>query len=152
MLTGIAWYGEVVFIVFILIPSLSELTEESKKPLMIEMFPRIFRVATVTSATAIFSGAAIALLYTKYNLLVFLRTSWGLAILVGGTAGLIMFLVHMTVETTALRQVRRAKAKTQETFPEELKALERRIRLLPRVGFLLLNVTLVLMIYASHGI
>jgi uncharacterized membrane protein len=66
MLSGISWYGEVFFITFILIPTLRRLPVDAKGPLMVTIFPRIFYVATVSSAMTVASGAGMALLYSNF--------------------------------------------------------------------------------------
>lgn len=149
---GIAWYGEVFFITFILIPTLNKLPPDSKGPLMVRIFPRIFNVATVTSSLTILAGASTAVLYSNFSLGVFLGTTWGLSILLGGLMGLFMYVLHMTVEVIELRALKRVEPDKAGDLPQELVTLERRVRLLPRVGFAVLTAALVLMLYAAHGI
>lgn len=60
MYAGIAWWGEVFFITFILLPTLAKLPTESKGPLMLRIFPRIFNVATITASLTVTSGATLA--------------------------------------------------------------------------------------------
>ena len=45
---GIAWYGEVFFITFVLLPTMERIPADSKGPLMLRLFPRIFNAATVS--------------------------------------------------------------------------------------------------------
>lgn len=149
---GIAWYGEVFFIAFILIPTLGKLPADSKGPLMVRVFPRIFNVATVSSSVTIGAGILVALLYSNFDLGVFVSSAWGFAILLGGLMGLFMYLLHLTVEVIELRVLGRVDLDTERGFPAELRTLEKRVSLLPRVGFVILTAALVMMIYASHGV
>lgn len=83
---------------------------------------------------------------------VFLDTPWGLTILLGGVVGLFMFLLHATVEVIEMRELRDVKPAEASTFPTPLRTLERRVKLLPRVGFVALTAAILLMTYASHGL
>ncbi len=149
---GISWYGEVFFITFILIPTLRKLPTESKGSLMLRIFPRIFNVATVSSTITVAAGITLALLYSNFNLALFLNSAWGLSILLGGLMGLFMFILHMTVEVIELKAIREVEPVEARDFPEPLRVLETRVTFLPRVGFVILTAALLLMIYASHGI
>lgn len=118
---------------------------------MVKLFPRVFRMATISSAVTIFAGLGTALLYSNFQLSLFLDTRWGLLILAGGLIGLFMFLLHVTVERVEMKALGRVKLESEREIPQELATLYRRLRILPRVGFTLLTIVLVLMIYASHG-
>ncbi len=148
---GIAWYGEVFFITFVLLPTLERTPADSKGPLMLSIFPRIFNVATVTSSVTVAAGLVLALLYSNFDLGIFVWSAWGLAILLGGAMGLFMFLLHMTVEAVELRALRGVDPASARELPAPLAAMERRVRLLPRVGFVILTAALLLMMYAAHG-
>lgn len=149
---GIAWYGEVFFMTFILMPVLGKLPPDSKGPLMVRTFPRIFNVATVSSSVTIVAGILVALLYSNFDLGIFMGSTWGLSILLGGLMGLFMYILHVTVEVIELGALRQVDSDEARAFPVELKVLERRVNRLPRVGFVILTITLVMMIYASHGV
>ncbi len=151
-IAAITWFGEVFVITHIILPMLSKLSESGRASLMVKLFPRVFRMATMSSATTIFAGLGTALLYTNFQVSVLLDTRWGQLILAGGLIGLFMFLLHMTVETVEMKALSRVKLEPQGETPQELTTLYRRLRILPRLGFTLLTIALVLMIYASHGI
>jgi len=51
-----------------------------------------------------------------------------------------------------MKALSRVRIEPQEGLPEELRVLDRRLRVLPRFGFTLLTIVLGLMIYVSHGI
>ena len=97
------------------------------------------------------AGLILALLYSNLDVSIFLRGAWGLAILLGGVMGLFMFVLHMTVEAVELRVLRGIDSISAREFPPPLVAMEERVRLLPRVGFVVLTAALLLMMYAAHG-
>jgi uncharacterized membrane protein len=150
-LAAIAWFGEVFFITHIIVPMLGKLPNSEKGPLMMKLFPRVFRMATVSSAITIIAGVGTALVEANFDGSVFLGTKWGLLILAGGLIGLFMFLLHMTVEQVELRALSRITLNSQGELAPELATLYSRLRILPRIGFTLLTIAIVLMIYASHG-
>jgi uncharacterized membrane protein len=149
---GMTWYGEVFFITFILAPVLGRLPSDSNGPLMVKIFPRIFRAATVTASVTIVAGALTALLYANFDFSAFLDGTWGLSILAGGLMGLFMYLLHMTVEAVEIRGLKGLTLEEAKGFPEELTILEKRALMLPGVGFVILTTVLLLMVYAAHGL
>jgi uncharacterized membrane protein len=149
---GIAWYGKVFFMTFVLLPSIENLTANSKGPRMHRIFPRIFNVATVTSSVTVAAGLALALLYSNFDPGIFLDSSWGLIILIGGSMGLFMFLLPAAVETVELRALRHADPASAGELPAQLAVMEKRVKLLPRVSFVLLTVALFSLMYAADGV
>ncbi len=150
-LAAITWFGEVFVVTHIIAPTLTKLPESPKRLLMLKLYPRVFRMATISSTATIAAGTGVALLEASFELTYFLGTFRGQIILVGGLIGLFMFLLHTTVERVEMKALSRVRLGPQDTFPEELKNLDRRLRILPRVGFTLLTIVLILMIYVSHG-
>ena len=57
MLAASAWFGEVVAINFILIPTLSSYEGEARKTLLNSAYARVFRMASILSAPAAVTGA-----------------------------------------------------------------------------------------------
>lgn len=151
-LAAITWFGEVFVVTHIIAPTLHRLPDSPKGLVMLKLYPRIFRMATVSSSTTITAGAIVALLEARFDYSYFLTTFRGQLILVGGLIGLFMFLLHSTVERVEMKALRRVRVEPQGELPQELKVLDRRLRVLPRIGFTLLTIVLVLMIYVSHGI
>lgn len=150
-IAGIAWYGEVFFITFILVPVLKRLPPRSKGPLMIKLFPRIFQTATILASLTVGAGLLLAGLYSGFHLAVFLSGPWGLSILVGGLMGLFILVMHLAVESVELRSLLDVDPAKAAEFPEKLRTLEKRAERIPRAGFAILSATLLLMIYAAHG-
>lgn len=150
-LAAITWFGEVFVVTHIIVPALSRLPDSPKGLVMLRLYPRIFRMATISSSTTIMAGATVALLEAGFDYSYFLTTFRGQLILVGGLIGLFMFILHITVERVEMKALSRVRIEPQERLPEELRVLDRRLRVLPRFGFTLLTIVLILMIYVSHG-
>lgn len=146
---GGAWLGEVVVVVFVLSPILVRADAERRGWFLSTVFPRIFRLASVLSLTAVTAGATLYLAINDWrlNLERLVTERWGLSILIGGTLGLGLMLFHFVAESRlepiALR------AATGEIDDD---TLVRRLRLIPRVGLGVLIVVFGAMMYASRGI
>ncbi len=151
-LAAIIWYGEVFFISFILVPAFKRLPSASKGPFMLEVFPRVFHAATISASLTVAAGLALAWLETGFRLAVFLSGPWGLSILLGGLMGLFILVMHLTVESAELGKLKNVSPALAADFPEPLRLLEKRVERIPRAGFAVLTGTLLLMIYASHGL
>ncbi len=150
-LAAVTWFGEVFVVTHIIVPTLTKLPESPKGLLMLKLYPRVFRMATISSTATIVTGTAVALLEASFDYTYFLGTFRGQLIFAGGSIGLFMFLLHTTVERVEMKALSRVKMRPEGEFPEELRILDRRLRILPRVGFTLLTIVLILMIYVSHG-
>ena len=151
MFAGLAWWGEVFYINFVLTPALPKLEPAVKEKVMLELYPRMFRMATILSSLTISFGVLTALSLSGFDLTIFVNTYWGQLIFLGGSLGLFMFLLHMTVERVELKVLRYRKSGTGGELPSELRGLERRMTWLPRFGFLILTLVLVIMVYAAQG-
>lgn len=93
IISGVAWIGEVITINFVLVPVVKKINRDSRGKFIRQIFPRIFRLASVLSLTAIISGASMSYLITVWkNLGEMIFTRWGLGIAIGGGLGLILTL------------------------------------------------------------
>jgi uncharacterized membrane protein len=151
-IAAITWFGEVFVVTHIIVPTLTKLPDSPKGVLMLKLYPRVFRMATISSSATVAAGTAVALLQVNFDFTYFLQTFRGQLIFVGGLVGLFMFLLHTTVERVEMKALSRVRLDAQAGLPQELMVLDRRLRVLPRVGFTLLTIALFLMIYVSHGI
>jgi hypothetical protein len=149
---GIDRCGEVFFITFVLLPAIGDIPADSKGQLMLKMFPRILSVATVTLSVTVTAGSVLALLSLNFDLRTFIESAWGVATLFGGAMCLYTFFLHMTLEAVEPRALRGVDPATARELPVLLAALERRVRLLLRVGFVILTAAQLLMIRAAHGV
>ncbi|MEM3655364.1 MAG: hypothetical protein QXP58_02455 [Thermoprotei archaeon] len=144
---GAAWWGTVFFIVFILTSSLEKVDVKQRNKLAAVIYPRIYNVTTVVSSATIVLGGASALLLSGGRLEVFF-TPRGALLASGSITGLIVYVAHLTVERRE-RSVLRVLAEFED--PEKQGSFLRDMRLIPRIGFILLTYTMLSMIYFTIG-
>lgn len=83
-----------VVINFILIPALSKYEGEMRKQFLISIFPKIFNLASILSATVVCTGIAMVYHITDGQLSRLFGGRWGLSILTGRSLGIILTLFH----------------------------------------------------------
>lgn len=88
MFAGFAWWGEVFYINFVLTPMLPKLEPGAKERVMPEIYPRMFRIATVLSSLTITFGVLTAIFLSNFKFDIFMNSMWGLLIVIGGSLGL----------------------------------------------------------------
>lgn len=150
ILSGAAWLGEVVTINFVILPSLVSM-EAARRPRFIRnIFPRLFRLASVLSLTSILSGLVMTYLVSGWqDLSIFFTTRWGLAILSGGGLGLALTAFHFFVES---RLEPFASTLDEGVSQKELAGVLRFLKIVPRVGFAVMIIIFLLMMYAARGL
>lgn len=152
ILAGASWLGEVLVINFILVPVLARLEPGKRGWFLAAIFPRIFRLASALSLTAVLAGAALNLSLNDWNLnatVARLTSSrWGWSILIGGLLGLGLTLFHFTVERRLEPHVLAAQ---EESDSEAFAMIVRRLRIIPRAGLAVLLLTFLLMMIAARG-
>ncbi len=145
IVAGTAWLGAVVAVVFVLVPSLHRLEEPEQARFARIVFPRVFRLASVLSITAITAG--VLLYFSKVgwrlDLAPLVSTRWGWSILVGAVLGLALTAFHFFAEHRLLPIVRGSDDIDAATL--------RLLRVAPRVGLGILVTVVILMSYAAHG-
>lgn len=146
---GSAWLGEVVVVVFVLVPVLIKMTAERRIWMLKTVFPRIFRLASVLSLTAVLAGAGLYLAMNDWNLNLerLVSGQWGLSILIGGTLGLALTVFHFVVEGK-LEPV--LLAASEGDLEDE--RIVRFLAIVPRIGLGVLVVVFGAMMYAAKGI
>jgi uncharacterized membrane protein len=149
ILAGGAWLGEVVAVVFILVPILVRLDLERRGWFLSVVFPRVFRLASILSATAVTAGALLYLASNEWSLNLGRLTSerWGISILIGGSLGLALTVFHFVVEGRIEPVVVRA---ASGEIDED--RLVRFLTIVPRIGLAVLVVIFGAMMYASRGV
>ena len=149
ILAGGAWLGEVVAVVFILVPILIRLETERRGWFLTTVFPRVFRLASVLSLTAVTAGALLYLASNDWNLALgrLVSEPWGVSILIGGSLGLALTIFHFVVEGRLEPVVTRAASGEID----ETKVI-RFLTIVPRVGLGVLVVVFAAMMYASRGL
>lgn len=141
-LAGAAWFGEVLTIVFVLIPVLGRAEPDRQRWMLNNVFPRIFRVASVLIATVLLAGLLLNLAMAGWRVDwdQLTGTPWGRSILIGGILGGLLGMFHFVAERKLEPMV------TDENT--DLDAVMRRMKLIPRIGLGILVVVISLMILA----
>jgi len=146
--SGSMWFGEVVVINFILIPVIANLQGEARKQYVSNVFPRVFRMASVLSATSVITGVILVTIYTDWQYGKLLSGRWGLSILVGGGMGLLLTLFHFFMEDKMARKIGIG-CPDMET--EVLDDVHAKLKIVPRLGLLVISTIFALMMYAVRG-
>jgi uncharacterized membrane protein len=149
IISGVAWLGEVITINFVLLPVLNNMNEDARGEYIRRIFPRVFRLASALSLTAILSGALMSYLLTGWkNLGDWYGTRWGAGILIGGCLALLLTLFHFLMESR-LEPVARAAGEGSEIDVEKIMAV---LNIVPRIGLAVLVLIVLLMMYAARGL
>ncbi len=142
---AVCWVGEVLVINFVLLPSTRRLADEPRRAFMVQVFPRVFALASVLSGTAVASGLTLAWGATRGDLSLLLRGRWGLCILAGATLGSLLTAFHFVLE----RKV--APVFGDCADPTGLDDVHTKLQILPRGGLVVLLTTMFLMFWAARG-
>jgi uncharacterized membrane protein len=146
IISGVAWLGEVLAINFVLLPALLNMEKKDRGAFIRQIFPRVFRLASVLSLLAIFSGTTMSYLITGWkNLGPLLSTRWGIGILIGGGLGLGLTLFHFLAES----RLEPVAAKADEADVEKIISV---LKVVPRVGLVVIVAIVLLMMYAARGL
>lgn len=142
------WLGEVAVINFILIPAFARLEGETRKKFLIVVFPRVFKLASIFSATAIITGSFLLGTLVQGDLRALFQGRWGWSILIGGSLGIILTVFHFFLE-----QILAKKLGFNENISEDAMAeFHIKLKIVPRLGLIIITVIFLLMINASRGI
>jgi len=104
-LAGALWLGEVLVLNFILLPVLSKYEGDLRKRVITSIFPRVFKLASILSATVVITGLYMVFYLTKGNLEVLLDGRWGLSILIGGSLGILLTIFHFFLENKLAKKI-----------------------------------------------
>ncbi|MPZ19917.1 MAG: hypothetical protein GEV06_18675 [Luteitalea sp.] len=149
VLAAASWLGEVVVINFVLVPVLGHLDTGSRERFVDAVFPKIFRLASVLSTLTILTGLILALRFSGEHLDLFTTTAWGRAILAGGTMGLLLTAFHFVMESRLERSIASHRKNPGASVADDVL---HRLRVIPRVGLVVLLVIFGLMMYAARGL
>lgn len=147
-LAGALWLGEVIVINFILIPVLSKYEGEVRKQLLISIFPKIFNLASLLSAVVVITGLYMVYILTNGSFNLIGMGRWGISILIGGSLGILLTLFHFFMENKLAKKIGIGKQGDEEKLAE----VHLRLKIVPRIGLLVLLTIFLLMINATHGI
>lgn len=141
-LAGAAWFGEVIVIVFVLVPTVTRAAPDRQRWLLANIFPRMFRLASVLIATVLIAGLLLNLAMSGWAVdwEMLTTTRWGRSILIGGILGGALGIFHFVAERKLEPMV------TDEAA--DLDVVIRRLKLVPTVGLTILVVVISLMVLA----
>jgi uncharacterized membrane protein len=147
ILAGAAWLGEVVVIVFVLVPAVLRLPAARRPEFIAGVFPRIFRLASVLAFLTLAAGAGLNYQLTGWqNLGAYFASPRGVFIAIGGGLGLALGIFHFTAERRLESGVSRLASGRGEA-DRILKVLA----IVPRVGLGVLLVIFLSMMLAARG-
>ena len=149
IIAGTAWFGEVVTINFVLIPALLKMSRPDAADFLNQVFPRIFKLASVLAATTVTCGLAMGIERFGANPSVLWTTSSGLAFLVGGSLGLLLTTFHFVLEPRLDGMI--CLAAEQRDF-EVSDRVVRMLKIVPRAGLGVITAILMLMMVGARGI
>ena len=150
LLAAAAWLGEVITVVFVIVPIALRLEGPDRSRYVSRVFPRVFQLATVLALVTLAAGAWLNYLITGWrDLPSYFSSSRGLAILVGGLLGLLLALFHFIVEGRLEPRLRHLAQSGED--PQATRAL-RFLTLGPRIGLIILITTFLLMMIGSRGL
>jgi len=148
LLSASAWFGEVLVINFVLIPALSGRVGQARREFLATVFPKVFRLASVLSATTALTGAALLCLYTRGNWRMLTEGRFGHFILVGGALGLVLTLFHFFMENKLARRVGIGRPDTPD---QALADVHVKLKVVPRIGLAVITTIYFLMMVAARG-
>jgi len=150
ILSGAAWLGEVVTINFVIIPALKHMDARDRPRYIRETFPRLFRLASILSLISVSSGITMLILTADWNgPAAFLASRWGLSITFGGSLALALTAFHFFVESR-LEPI--ASSLEAGTPGKDIDKVIRILRVVPRVGLVVMIVIFISMMYTARGI
>jgi uncharacterized membrane protein len=148
-LAAAAWLGEVVTVVFVLVPIALKLKDNDRSRYLSKVFPRVFRLASVLAVVTLAAGLWLNYLTTGWRELgAYLSSTRGAAIALGGFLGLLLSLFHFVVES---RVEPRLLALGQSGPDGDEGRLLRFLTVVPRIGLGIILTIFVLMMVGSRG-
>jgi uncharacterized membrane protein len=148
VLCGSAWFGEVVVINFVLIPTLSKYHGAARKDFLNTVFPKLFSLASILAGTTAVTGAILLYHFIGFNLTELgNRGTWGWSILVAGTLGLILTLFHFFIENLLAKKIG---VGDPNISTETVEDVHLKLKIIPRLGMLVITVIFLLMLNATH--
>ncbi len=147
VLAAASWYGEVVTINLVLVPMLGRLEGVEQRAFLRGVFPRLFKLASWLSLTAVVSGAYLA--WVRYGSdLSQLATPQGRVFLLGATLALALTAFHFILEPRLDGMICSAHERDDVELTDRV---VRALRIVPRGGLLVITGIVVSMMIGSRG-
>lgn len=149
IISGVAWLGEVITVNFVILPTLMSLEKDARGAFLRQVFPRVFKLASVLAASTILSGAIMNYLMTGWkDLGSFLQTRWGISLLIGGALGLLLALFHFFVE----HRLEPTAITADDLSETDLERTISFLNIVPKVGMVIMITVILLMMFAARGL
>lgn len=145
-----AWFGEVVAVNFILIPVVAQFQGEMRSKYVTAVFPRVFNLASVLSLTAVLTGLVLIYRRVGGDFSLLLESFSGKSLLFGAVLGTLLTLFHFFMENKLARKIGIVKKNTSDS-PAELNDVHTKLKIIPRMGMLVITSVFIAMMIASHG-
>ena len=107
MIAGSSWLGAVILINFVLIPVLPKLKENIRRDVFIHLFPALFKLASVLSATVVITGVIMIQYQTDGAWDLWNRGRWGTSIFWGGLLGVLLTFFHFFIESYLGKKIKK---------------------------------------------
>ena len=118
MIAGSSWLGAVILINFVLIPVLPKLKENIRRDVFIHLFPALFKLASVLSATVVIMGVIMIQYQTDGAWDLWNRGRWGTSIFWGGLLGVLLTFFDFFPEIRFNKKMKKSKEYTQQSSPK----------------------------------
>ena len=149
IIAGAAWLGEVLTIILVIVPAIDRMELVDRANTIKLIFPRVFRMASFLSLTAVAAGLTLSYLMTGWkDLNVLIVSLWGSAILIGGLLGLGLMLFHFVIERRLDSLVDSLGDGASEA---QVERISRYLHIIPRAGVVILIFIFILMMVAARG-
>jgi uncharacterized membrane protein len=148
VIAATAWFGEVVTINFVLVPAVARLPREQAPKILFQIFPRIFKLASWLSATAVITGIALASARYLPNPQILWSTGPGLLFSFGATIGILLAAFHFLLEPRLDGMICTAMECEDIDLSDRVMHL---LKIIPRVGLVVITTTLWTMMVGARG-
>ena len=148
VVSGTVWFGQVVVINFILLPSLAKFDSAMRNKFVTTIFPKIFKLASHLALITVLTGIHLVISLTDADLSDLLNGRWGLSILIGGSLGLLLTTFHFFIENRLIKKIKIGEEGDATTIDD----VYLKLKVVPRFGLVVITLILLLMINASRGI
>lgn len=149
VLAATAWFGEVVTINLVLVPALTRMGEAQRAAFLGRVFPKLFRLASILSLTAVLSG--LVMFVTKFSGhwdLVFATWS-GRAFVAGGSLAILLTAFHFLVEPRLGKMIEAVAREPGDSLATRVVKL---LRVIPRAGLGVITGIVLLMMVGARGL
>lgn len=149
VLAASAWFGEVLVINVILVPTLSRYEGPARREFLSTVFPRIFRLASVLAGTVAATGAVLVYRYTGGDIQALTQGGrWGQCLLAGAILGGILISFHFFMEDRLARRVGIGRPDVSHEVVDDVHV---KLKVVPRVGLAVISTIFFLMMLAVRS-